>query len=107
MNKNVKKVVASAMATITVLSTMASTCFAAGNGRIGVKYYYFNWGMKKVYVGDVNADGVINVQDYWDLVSVGDLGIAFWNAEKVYDCNGDGYVNSKDADALLDYCVGH
>lgn len=107
MTKNAKKVVATLMATMTVMTVMAGECFAAGNGRIGVKYYTFNWGTKKVYVGDVNEDGKINNADL-DLVRyVGDYGRAFWKAEKVWDCNGDGYINGDDADALQSYIRSH
>ena len=107
MKKNVKKVVASVMATMTVMSAMATTSLAAGNGRIGEDYYYFNWWTKKVYVGDVNEDGKINIADLILLREVGDYGRAFWNAEKVWDCNGDGYINSADADALQSYIISH
>ena len=107
MRRYFKKVVATAMATMTVMTAMAGECLAAGNGRIGVDYYYFNWFTKKVYVGDVNEDGDINIADLVCLRSVGDYGSAWWNAEKVWDCNGDGYINSKDADALESYLLGH
>ncbi len=56
------------MATMTVMSTIATSSFAEGNGRIGVKFYYFGWG-DKVYVGDCNRDVEIKVADYEALKS--------------------------------------
>ena len=107
MKKNAKKVVASLMATMTVMSAMASECLAAGNGRIGVESYYFYNLQKEIYVGDINEDGAINSADVWMLYRIGDCGYAFWASEKVCDCNGDHYVNSKDVDALASYVVSH
>ena len=106
MKRNVKKVVASLMASMTVMSTIATSSFAEGNGRIGVKFYYLGWG-DRVYVGDCNQDGEINVADLVSLRLVGDMGYAFWNAEKIYDCNGDHYVNDADYEALKSYLVSH
>jgi hypothetical protein len=105
--RNAKKIVASLMATMTVVSVMSAECLAAGNGRIGVKSYDFYYGTQTYYVGDCNADGQINLADLVCLRLVGDYGSAVWNAEKVWDCNGDGYINSKDAEALQSYLLGH
>jgi len=107
MKKNVKKVVAALMATMTIMSTVATTSLAAGNGRIGVVSYSFYYGTQTVYVGDCNQDGDINVADLVALMNNQDHGWYFFNAWAVYDCNGDGYVNSKDVDALKSYIISH
>ena len=107
MKKKVKILAASIMAAITVMSTMAAPCFAAGNGRIGVKYYWFNYWTKKIYVGDCNGDGQISIADLWILRYVGDYGSVVWKADNIYDCNGDGKINSADADALQAYILSH
>ena len=54
MKKNVKKIIATIMTTLAIMSTVASTSLAAGNGRIGVVSYSFNYGATRIYVGDIN-----------------------------------------------------
>ena len=107
MKKNVKKIIATIMTTLAIMSTFASTSLAAGNGRIGVVYYNFNYGATRIYVGDINCDGYINMADVVALRRIGNRGLAIWNAEKVCDCNGDWIVDSRDADALLSYVLYH
>ena len=106
MRKNVKKIAATVMAAMTVITAMSTTSMAASNKYIGNTYYTFNWGTKKVYVGDCNEDGVINIADLVALRSVSNKGRYILNAWAVYDCNQDGYVNEKDVTALQDYLLG-
>lgn len=109
MNKNVKKIAASVMAAMTMLTALATTSLAAGNGIIGKTEIAFRRGLFEVYtvkVGDCNEDGVINIADLIALRSVSNKGRYFLNAWSVYDCNQDGYVNEDDVTALQDYLLG-
>lgn len=109
MNKNVKKIAASVMAAMTMLTALATTSLAAGNGIIGKKEILFRRGLTGVYyvkVGDCNEDGVINIADLVALRSQSDHGWYFFKAWSVYDCNQDGYVNEDDVTALQDYLLG-
>ncbi len=67
----------------------------------------FSYGRNNIFYGDINNDGVINVQDAV-LVMKHVLGIEFLDDEqqRAADVNGDGAVNTRDVYYIMQYSLG-
>lgn len=117
---NLKKLVASTCAAISIFAACPMTSLAASNNKIGSKSGYLvdtnnNYIPDyNVLYGDSNNDGVINISDYvFTMWWIDYRQNAGFDVDKYYtfrwymDINNDKDITQADADLILNYVLTH